>query len=76
MPTVLMVEGFRFFFYSREEERMHVHVEFQGKIAKIWLDNFEIGENYGFKDYQLNTIQNIARKNEKRLKKSWISYFG
>lgn len=55
---------------------MHVHVEFQGKVAKIWLDNFEIAENFGFKDFQLNYLQRIARKNEKRLKKKWIAYFG
>ena len=41
MPTVLLVEGFRFFFYSREEERMHIHVEYQGRVAKIWLDTFD-----------------------------------
>ncbi len=76
MPTILLVEGFRFFFYSNEEDRMHVHIEFQGKIAKIWLDNFEIAENFGFKDFQLNRIQRIARKYEKEIKEKWISYFG
>lgn len=76
VPTILLVDGFRFFFYSREEERMHIHVEYQGKVAKIWLDTFEIAENYGFKNFQLNYLQAIARKNEKRLKKAWIAYFG
>lgn len=76
MPTILLVEGFRFFFYSNEEDKMHIHIEFQGKIAKIWLDNFEIAENFGFKDFQLNKIQRIARKHEKEIKEKWISYFG
>lgn len=30
MPTIMTIYGFRFFFYSREETRMHVHVEYQG----------------------------------------------
>ncbi len=76
MPTVMIIGAFRFFFYSREEERMHVHIELQGRVAKIWLDNFEVAENYGFKDFQLNKIQRLVRKNEKRLKKRWIEYFG
>jgi hypothetical protein len=76
VPTVMIVYGFRFFFYSREEERMHIHVEFQGSVAKVWLDTFEIGENYGLKQYQLNEIQKITRKYEKVFKKAWISHFG
>jgi hypothetical protein len=38
MPTVLRVEGFRFFFYSKEgNEPAHVHVEHQENRAKFWL---------------------------------------
>lgn len=76
MPTVMLVEGFRFFFYSNEESRMHVHIEYQGKLAKIWLDNFEVAENFGFKDHQLFYVQKIARKYEKRIEKAWIKHFG
>lgn len=56
VPTVMILYGFRFFFYSREETRMHIHVEFQGRKAKVWLDNFEIAANRGFEQYQLNEI--------------------
>ena len=40
MPTVLIEEGFRFFFYSNEgspREPVHVHVEKSGLEAKVWL---------------------------------------
>ena len=38
MPTVLQIEGFRFFFYSREDwEPAHIHVESDDKLAKFWL---------------------------------------
>lgn len=76
MPTILTVDGFRFFFYSKEESRMHVHIEYQGKIAKIWMDSFEIADNFGFKDFQLIYMQKLARKYEKRIKKAWIIHFG
>lgn len=75
MPTILKVYGFRFFFYSKEESRMHVHVEYQGKIAKIWLDTFEIAESFGFRPFHLNYILKIVRKNEKELKNAWENYF-
>jgi hypothetical protein len=38
MPTLLRVEGFRFFFYSNErQEPAHVHVEKGAGEAKLWL---------------------------------------
>lgn len=43
MPTVLTVEGFRFFFYSNEnDEPPHVHVEKAEGTAKIWLSPVEV----------------------------------
>ncbi|MEO6401177.1 MAG: DUF4160 domain-containing protein [Vicinamibacteria bacterium] len=39
MPSLLQVEGFRFFFYSSEgNEPAHVHVERAEAEAKFWLD--------------------------------------
>lgn len=37
-PTVFKEDGFRFFFFSSEEERMHVHVISGDGEAKFWLD--------------------------------------
>jgi hypothetical protein len=76
VPTIMTIFGYRFFFYSREETRMHVHVEYQGRETKIWLDTFEVAENRGFYQFELNDIQRLTRKNEKAIKKAWISHFG
>lgn len=76
MPTVLVIDGFRFFFYSNEIERMHIHVEFDGKEIKIWLDTFEIARSDEIPFHKQNLIVKLVRKNEKRLKKAWIAYFG
>ena len=39
MPTVWSELGFRFFFWSNEnDEPMHIHVEKGGAEGKIWLD--------------------------------------
>jgi hypothetical protein len=38
MPTLLRVEGFRFFFFSNEgQEPPHVHVSKGDGVAKLWL---------------------------------------
>jgi hypothetical protein len=76
VPTIMTIYGYRFFFYSREETRMHVDVEYQGRETKIWLDTFEVAENHRFYPFELNEIQKLTRKYEKAIKKAWISHFG
>lgn len=50
MPTVLLIFGIRFFFYPNDHEPIHVHVEYQGKYAKIQLvPDIELVENRGLK---------------------------
>lgn len=75
MPTVMILYGFRFFFCSKEESRIHVHVERNGFEAKVWLDTFEIAFNYGFKDHELLVIQKLVRRYAKEIKKAWTTYF-
>ena len=48
-PTILRKNGYRFFFFSREEPRMHVHVMSNKGEAKFWLEpQLELAMNYGF----------------------------
>ena len=38
MPTILIVDGFRFHFFSREgQEPPHIHIRKGDAIAKYWL---------------------------------------
>jgi hypothetical protein len=37
-PTVLRAKGYRFFFFSREEPRPHVHINCADGEAKFWLE--------------------------------------
>ena len=41
MPTVLLKDGFRFFFYSDEgSEPAHIHVKKGDAEGKIWLEPY------------------------------------
>jgi hypothetical protein len=37
-PTVFRERGYRFFFFSREETRMHIHVYCGDGEVKYWLE--------------------------------------
>jgi len=52
MPTILLIAGWRFFFYSNENnEPIHIHVRRAEAEAKFWIDvkEFEIREAYAYK---------------------------
>lgn len=50
MPTVLFIFGIRFFFYPNDHEPIHVHIEYQGKSAKIQVEpEVVVVENNGLK---------------------------
>ena len=47
-PTVFRYKGYRFFFFSREETRMHIHVTSSEGEAKFWLEpTVALCENHG-----------------------------
>jgi hypothetical protein len=77
MPTILRTNGFRFFFYSNEnDEPAHVHVEKGDAEGKIWLEpNLTAAYFRGFSGAEQNDIMDIALTNSKNFLKKWYEYF-
>ena len=76
MPTVLRVDGFRFFFYSNDSgEPPHVHVEKGGASGKWWLDPVAMVWEDGFTRPQLRRVDTIIRANQGRLLEAWHEHF-
>jgi hypothetical protein len=75
-PTVLIVEGFRLYFFSREEPRMHVHVHHAEGEAKFWLDpKVELAQNYGLSARRLTAARWVIRKHEGQIRAAWQKHF-
>lgn len=75
-PKFLTEKGYVFKVYSREEERVHIHVTKENKNAKYWLEpNIELAKNKGFAKHELTKIKKIITKNESNFKKQWNKYF-
>ena len=76
-PTVFREDGFRFYFFSREEPRMHVHVQCADGEAKYWLEpKIELAHNYGLSDRQLRSAQALIEAHENVIRSSWVAHFG
>lgn len=77
MPTVLRLGPYRFFFYSGDkDEPVHVHVERDKKIAKVWLDPVRLQSSGGFKRSEISKIISIIAEHHQELVEVWNEYFG
>ena len=75
-PTVFRSGGFRFYFFSREETRMHVHVHGTDGEAKFWLEpHIELAHNYSLSDRQITAAFRLVREHEDEIRKAWQAHF-
>ena len=76
-PTVFRAAGFRFYFFSREERRRHIHVQCSSGEAKFWLDpNLELAENQGFTKPLLARAFTTIEEHEDEIRSAWEAHFG
>jgi hypothetical protein len=76
MPTLLRLEGFRFFFYSREgQEPAHVHVEKGDGVAKFWLRPVTLVWSRGMKVQELSRAEEIVIDHQNSFEARWNEHF-
>jgi len=76
-PTVLRVRGYRFYFFSREEPRPHVHVQHASGEAKFWLEpRVELATDYGLGPARINTVRKIVEEHVNDIRAAWAKHFG
>jgi hypothetical protein len=76
-PTVFRYKDYRFFFFSREETRMHVHVSCQGGEAKFWLQpRVALAEQAGIPKVKLNEISRLVEEHKDEIKAAWQKHLG
>lgn len=75
-PTVLRKKGYRFFFFSREETRKHVHIYSENGEAKFWLEpEIELAKNHRFTRLELKQIENIIEEYYECFTDAWRKHF-
>ncbi len=76
-PTVFRQDGYRFFFFSREEERMHIHIVSGDGEAKFWLEpEIELAKNYNHSRKQLKEIELLVEVHHNEFISAWQQHFG
>lgn len=77
MPEIFRFFGYSFFYYSKEHEPIHVHVEGNGGYAKFDLvdDEFVLKESQGIKSHDMKKIQEVVAENKDIIKNHWNKFF-
>jgi hypothetical protein len=76
-PTIFRDGQFRFYFFSREEPRRHVHVQCPDGEAKFWLEpQIALAQNYGLNDRQIRTVAALIEDHADEIRAAWDRHFG
>ena len=78
MASTVVREGqFRLFFFSREEERIHVHVAHPDGEAKFWLPPVvALATHTGLSRRQLREAQTVVETHLEEIQNAWNHHFG
>lgn len=75
-PTVLREGAFRLFFFSRAEERIHVHVAHPDGEAKFCLTpQIALALSEGLSARQIRQAQSIVEAHKQEIEHAWNRHF-
>ena len=77
MPTLFIIFGLRFFFYSDEHLQIHIHVENSDGKAKINIEPIiEVVNNNGIKPKDMKKAVGIIELYRDEIINKWREYHG
>jgi hypothetical protein len=76
-PTVFRWKGYRFFFFSREEKRRHVHVYCADGEAKFWLEpKIVLAKANGLTTTHITEMMRVVKEHKDEIADGWQRHFG
>lgn len=75
MPTIFILFGFRFMFYSNDHEPIHVHVVKGNAKAKFTIFPVKLVENNGLKASELKLVESVIEENQEIIAEHWNNFF-
>ncbi|MFI5329653.1 MAG: DUF4160 domain-containing protein [Desulfobaccales bacterium] len=76
MPTLLRIQGYRFFFFSNEGYgKPHIHVDSGDNYAKFWLRPVNLAKSFGYKPAELTMLRKLVESREELFWEKWHEYF-
>lgn len=76
MPTLFIVFGLRFFFYSREHNPIHIHVQNADGEAKFEVETGVLIQNKGMKPKDIKLAEALIEENKVLIIEKWNEHLG
>jgi hypothetical protein len=75
-PTVFRYRGYRFFFFSRDQPRVHVHVHCAAGEAKFWVvPRVSLAANHGLSNKQVAELMKLVEERKDEIQDAWKEHF-
>ena len=75
-PTVFRWKEYRFYFFSREEVRPHIHVYCAEGEAKFWIEPVvEVAKSHGLSEKRLSEIVAVVKEHKDEITIAWRKHF-
>ena len=76
MPTIFVQGQYRFYFFSREESRRHVHVSQSDGEVKVWLEpEISVAKVINLSEKEVNKILEIVKSRKEEIDEFWKKHF-
>jgi hypothetical protein len=75
MPTVMVIDGWRFHFFANEGPRPHIHVVKGDAAAKVWLDDQSLADWDNLTKSDRRRILKMVAEHEEQLQEAWHEFF-
>lgn len=75
-PSIFREKGYRFYFLSNEEKRIHIHITCEDGEAKFWIEPIvSLAVSHGLTARKLDEIQKIIGKHKNEIIEAWEVHF-
>ena len=75
-PTIFRARGYRFYFFSREESRMHVFIMRRARPRSGLEPEIMIAQNYGLSPARFAAALRLVQEHENEIRAAWQTHFG
>ena len=77
MPTVFIDGKYRYYFFSREEIRRHVHVSSSDGEMKVWLEpEISVAKVVNLDSHEVSDILDTINRRKEEINAEWTKHFG
>ncbi|MBR1582260.1 MAG: DUF4160 domain-containing protein [Spirochaetales bacterium] len=76
MPTVFVDGKYRYYFFSREENRRHVHVSSSDGEVKVWLEpEISVAKVINLDSHEVSAILDTINRRKEEINAEWTKHF-